>query len=145
MRSMFLISEVAVLAKSLETELPSSTSFDVRGSHVEAVFGWRERCMTEEDPLFKETAQMGDESKSPAAEAPDLFDDSGNGLSSSQRSLIKQALEDWEEPERTSTMPVSDNDRTLRNRFTVCSSQCTFVSQIFQSVPSYSSGRRLPL
>jgi hypothetical protein len=108
---MFLISEVAALARSAQNPTTKSRRFNGRNSNKEVVFGWRERCLSEDD-TDNAADQPGDSEDKPAVDGRNPYDSSSiHGLSSSQRTLIKQALEDWEEPERgAATLPVRAKD-----------------------------------
>jgi hypothetical protein len=99
---MFLVSEVATLAKSLEASTQETTKLNTTTTNAEAVFGWRERFLSAEEP--SETTEQSGESEVPAMEGPSAYDSST--FSTSQRSILRQALEDWEEPERGLTLPV---------------------------------------
>jgi hypothetical protein len=103
MHNMFLVSEVATLAKYLTTT--KGSRYQVTNSNAEAVFGWRDRCVSEDEPSETENGEQRDGAGAPSG--PYLFD-------SSRRSLIKQALEDWEEPGREASLPVRFKKRCLK-------------------------------
>jgi hypothetical protein len=132
MHNMFLVSEVATLAKSLTTT--KGSRYQVTNSNAEAVFGWRDRCVSEDEPSETENGEQRNDTGAPTANGPYLFD-------SSRRSLIKQALEDWEEPGREASLPVRITIRSL-NFSTVLQAQLFFFckgnyfSQCYFAVPA---------